>query len=179
MALRNFVGGSYREPVDGAHADLIDPVTGEVFEQAPVSSAADVDAAMAAAATAFEAWRDTTPAQRQLALLKIADAVEARADDLLDAECRNTGKPRGLTASEELPPMIDQIRFFAGAARVLEGRSAGEYMANHTSYVRREPIGVCAQVTPWNYPMMMAVWKFAPPSPRATPSSSSPATRPR
>ena len=94
--------------------------------------------------------------------MRIADAVEARADELLDAECRNTGKPRGLTASEELPPMVDQIRFFAGAARVLEGRSAGEYMSGHTSYVRREPIGVCAQVTPWNYPMMMAVWKFAP-----------------
>ncbi len=162
MALRNFVGGTHVDPVEGGHADLVDPVTGEVFEQAPVSSAADVDAAMSAAAAAFETWRDTTPAQRQLALLKIADAIEARADDLLDAECRNTGKPRGLTASEELPPMVDQIRFFAGAARVLEGRSAGEYMANHTSYVRREPIGVCAQVTPWNYPMMMAVWKFAP-----------------
>src|SRR5262249_57418518 len=82
--------------------------------------------------------------------------------DLLDAECQNTGKPRELTATEEIPPMVDQIRFFAGAARVLEGRSAGEYMAGHTSYVRREPIGVCAGITPWNYPMMMAVWKVAP-----------------
>jgi betaine-aldehyde dehydrogenase len=117
---------------------------------------------MSAAAAAFESWRDTTPAQRQLALLKIADAVESRVDELLDIECRNTGKPRSLTASEEIPPMVDQLRFFAGAARVLEGRSAGEYMAGHTSYVRREPIGVCAGITPWNYPMMMAVWKFAP-----------------
>ncbi len=160
--LRNFVGGAYVDPADGGFADLVDPVTGEVFASAAVSGAQDVEAAMTAASNAFESWRDTTPAQRQLALLKIADAIEARADDLLDAECRNTGKPRALTASEELPPMVDQIRFFAGAARVLEGRSAGEYMANHTSYVRREPIGVVAQVTPWNYPMMMAVWKFAP-----------------
>ena len=133
-----------------------------MFAQAPVSSAADVDAACQAAAQAFETWRDTTPSERQLALFRIADAFEARADELLDAEVQNTGKPRELTASEEIPPMVDQIRFFAGAARCLEGRSAGEYMAGHTSYIRREPIGVCAQVTPWNYPMMMAVWKFAP-----------------
>jgi betaine-aldehyde dehydrogenase len=162
IVLRNFVGGVAVEPVDGGYADLIDPATGEVYAATPVSGAADVDRAMAAAATAFPGWRDTTPSERQRALLRIADAIEARADDVLDAECRNTGKPRALTASEELPPMVDQIRFFAGAARVLEGRSAGEYMAGHTSYVRREPIGVCAQVTPWNYPMMMAVWKFAP-----------------
>jgi betaine-aldehyde dehydrogenase len=160
--LRNFVAGGYVEPADGGYADLIDPATGEVFAAAPVSGRADVDQAMAAAAEAFPGWRDATPAERQRALLRIADAIEARTDELLDAECANTGKPRGLTASEELPPMVDQIRFFAGAARVLEGRSAGEYMANHTSYVRREPIGVCAQVTPWNYPMLMAVWKFAP-----------------
>jgi betaine-aldehyde dehydrogenase len=160
--LRNFINGAYAEPVDGGYADLVDPATGEVFAAAPVSGAADVDRAMAAAAAAFEAWRETTPAERQRALLRIADAVEARGDAVVAAECENTGKPRGLTASEELVPMLDQIRFFAGAARVLEGRSAGEYMAGHTSYVRREPIGVCAQVTPWNYPMMMAVWKFAP-----------------
>jgi betaine-aldehyde dehydrogenase len=160
--LRNFIGGAYADPAEGGYADLVDPATGEVFAAAPVSGPADVDRAMSAAVTAFESWRDSTPAQRQRALLKIADAIEARADELLDAECRNTGKPRGLTASEEIPPMVDQIRFFAGAARVLEGRSAGEYLAGHTSYVRREPIGVCGQVTPWNYPMMMAVWKFAP-----------------
>jgi betaine-aldehyde dehydrogenase len=162
QVLHNFVDGAYVEPVDGSYADLIDPTTGEVFAAAPVSGRADVDRAMSAAEVAFPAWRDLVPAERQKALLKIADAVEARVDDLLDAECRNTGKPRGLTASEEIPPMLDQIRFFAGAARVLEGRSAGEYMTGHTSYVRREPIGVCGQITPWNYPMMMAVWKFAP-----------------
>jgi betaine-aldehyde dehydrogenase len=160
--LRNFVNGEYVDPVDGGYADLIDPCTGKVFAQAPVSGAADVDAAMTAAAAAFETWRDTTPAERQKALLKLADAVEARAAELVDAEVRNTGKPRQLTADEELPPAVDQFRFFAGAARLLEGRSAGEYMKGHTSYVRREPIGVCAQVTPWNYPLMMAVWKIAP-----------------
>jgi len=162
QVLRNFVDGRYGEPTDGGYADLVDPSTGEVFARAPVSGPAEVDRAMRAAQAAFETWRDTTPSQRQRALLQLADAIEARAEDLLDAECANTGKPRGLTASEELPPMVDQLRFFAGAARVLEGRSAGEYLAGHTSYVRREPIGVCAQVTPWNYPMMMAVWKFAP-----------------
>jgi betaine-aldehyde dehydrogenase len=160
--LRNFINGGHVEPADGGYADLIDPSTGDVFAAAPVSTATDVDRAISAAATAFESWRDTTPSERQRALLKLADAIEARADELVDAECRNTGKPRGLTTSEELPPAIDQIRFFAGAARVLEGRSAGEYMKGHTSYVRREPIGVCAQVAPWNYPLMMAVWKFAP-----------------
>jgi len=160
--LRNFIDGEYVEPTDGGYADLIDPATGEVFATAPVSGPADVDRATRAAEKAFETWRDSTPSERQRALLKLADAVEAHADELVDIEVRNTGKPRALTASEELPPAIDQIRFFAGAARVLEGRSAGEYLAGHTSYVRREPIGVCAQVTPWNYPLMMAVWKIAP-----------------
>ena len=160
--LRNFVGGEPVDTVDGRTSDLVDPSTGRVFARAPVSSASDVDRAMTVAAAAFEGWRDSTPSDRQRALLRIADAIESRADELVDAECRNTGKPRALTLSEELPPMVDQIRFFAGAARVLEGRSAGEYLAGHTSFVRREPIGVCAQVTPWNYPMMMAVWKWAP-----------------
>jgi betaine-aldehyde dehydrogenase len=150
------------EPADGRTADVVDPSTGRAYAQAPVSSAADVDRAMTVAAEAFETWRDATPSDRQKALIRIADAIEGRAAELVDAEVRNTGKPRGLTMSEEIGPMVDQIRFFAGAARVLEGRSAGEYMAGHTSFVRREPIGVCAQVTPWNYPMMMAVWKWAP-----------------
>jgi betaine-aldehyde dehydrogenase len=160
--LHNFIDGSAVEPADGRYADLIDPSTGEVFAAAPVSSDADVDRAMTAAEKAFETWRDATPSERQRALLRIADAIEARADELVKIESQNTGKPLALTASEELPPAVDQIRFFAGAARVLEGRSAGEYLAGHTSYVRREPLGVCAQITPWNYPLMMAVWKFAP-----------------
>ncbi len=160
--LTNFIGGEPAAPADGRYADLIDPSTGEVFASAPVSGEVDVDRAMQAASTAFESWRTSTPSERQRALLKFADAVEARAEDLVQAESQNTGKPLGLTASEELPPAVDQIRFFAGAARLLEGRSAGQYLAGFESYVRREPIGVCAQVTPWNYPLMMAVWKLAP-----------------
>jgi betaine-aldehyde dehydrogenase len=160
--LTNFIDGAAAEPADGRYEDLIDPATGEVFAAAPVSGQVDVDRAMQAAATAFEKWRDTTPSERQRALLRFADAVESRADELVAAESQNTGKPLGLTAGEELPPAVDQIRFFAGAARLLEGRSAGEYLTGYESYVRREPVGVCAQVTPWNYPLMMAVWKLAP-----------------
>jgi len=160
--LKNFVGGKYADTRDGRTSDVIDPSTGESYAQAPVSSAEDVDAALRTAAEAFPGWRDATPAERSLALLKIADAVEARSQEFAEVEGRNTGKPIALTMSEEMPPIADQLRFFAGAARVLEGRSAGEYMKDHTSYVRREPIGVCAQVTPWNYPLMMAIWKIAP-----------------
>jgi betaine-aldehyde dehydrogenase len=160
--INNLVGGKPVAAADGQTADVINPANATAFAQAPVSTAADVDAAMEAAASAFERWRDTTPSQRQLAMLKFADAVEAHAEELVALEAENTGKPLGLTASEELPPMVDQMRFFAGAARLLEGRSAGEYMEGMTSFIRREPIGVIAQVTPWNYPMMMAVWKFAP-----------------
>lgn len=160
--LRNYINGEFRDAADGRTTDVVNPATGEVYATAPLSAAADVDAAMAAAEAAFPAWRDATPSARQLALLKAADAIEARAAELVAVESENTGKPLGLTASEELPPMVDQIRFFAGAARLLEGRSAGEYMEGMTSIVRREPVGVCAQVAPWNYPMMMAVWKFAP-----------------
>ncbi|MGH3221026.1 MAG: gamma-aminobutyraldehyde dehydrogenase [Streptosporangiaceae bacterium] len=160
--LQNFVNGKYTDTADGRTSDVVDPSTGEVYAQAPISGRQDVDAAMQAAASAFAGWRDATPSERSLALFRIADAIEARADEIIEAETRNTGKPVALTRSEEIPPAVDQIRFFAGAARVLEGRSAGEYMKDHTSMIRREPIGVCAQVTPWNYPMMMAVWKFAP-----------------
>jgi len=162
QVLRNFVDGAYVDTEAGVTSGIVDPSTGEVFATAPVSEAADVDLAMRAAERGFEIWRDATPSVRQRALLRIADAIEARADEIVAAESQNTGKPLALTLSEELPPMVDQIRFFAGAARVLEGRAAGEYMAGFTSFVRREPIGVCAQVTPWNYPMMMAVWKWAP-----------------
>ena len=162
MQLRNFIGGESVEASDGRTSDLVDPTTGEVFATAPVSGQADIDRAYAAAAKGFETWRNSTPSDRQLALLKIADAIESHADELIALESQNTGKPIALTASEEIPPMVDQIRFFAGAARVLEGRAAGEYMQGFTSIIRREPVGVIGQVTPWNYPMMMAVWKFAP-----------------
>ena len=160
--VQNFVGGEYVEASDGRSYELINPATGEVFAEAPVSNGADVDRAFEVADRAFETWRDTTPAERQLALLRIADAIEERAEDLVRAESENTGKPFMLTMEEEIPAMVDQIRFFAGAARCLEGKAAGEYLKGYTSIIRREPVGVCAQVTPWNYPMMMAVWKFAP-----------------
>jgi betaine-aldehyde dehydrogenase len=160
--VKNFVNGQAVDALDGRTTPLINPATGAHYADAALSIAADVDAAMQAAATAFETWRDSTPSQRSLALFRMADAIEERADELVALEVENTGKPIGLTKSEEIPPMVDQIRFFATAARHLEGKAAAEYMAGMTSFVRREPIGVCAQVTPWNYPMMMAAWKFGP-----------------
>ncbi|OFE16636.1 gamma-aminobutyraldehyde dehydrogenase [Humibacillus sp. DSM 29435] len=160
--LRNFIGGRYVDPETDAMSDIVNPATAGVVAKAPVSSSADVDAAYAAASRGFETWGETTPSERQQALLKFADAIEKRAAEFVTLEAENTGKPHALTASEEIPPMVDQLRFFAGAARVLEGRASGEYLAGHTSWIRREPIGVIGQVTPWNYPMMMAVWKIGP-----------------
>jgi len=159
---QNLINGELVDSVDGHTSAVVNPATEQEYARAAVSGSEDVDRAMNAAATAFDSWRDSTPAERQLAMLKLADAMERRADEFVAVESENTGKPLGFTKSEELPPAIDQVRFFAGAARVLEGRSAGEYLAGHTSYVRREPIGVVAQVTPWNYPLMMAIWKVAP-----------------
>ena len=161
-SLRNFIGGAYVDASTDQTTEVVNPATGQVVAHAPVSGDDDVDAAYAAADRAFGEWGRTTPSERQKALLDFADAIERRADDFVHLEAENTGKPHALTASEEVPPMVDQLRFFAGAARVLEGRAAGEYMAGHTSWVRREPIGVVGQVTPWNYPMMMAMWKIAP-----------------
>ncbi|MEZ5184822.1 MAG: aminobutyraldehyde dehydrogenase [Candidatus Nanopelagicales bacterium] len=146
----------------GPQLELVDPSTGSVFGHSPVSGQAEVDSAVAAAREAYLKWRDVTPSVRQKALLAIADLVEQNADELVALESENTGKPIPVTMAEEIPPMVDQIRFFAGAARVLEGRAAGEYMEGFTSMIRREPVGVVAQVTPWNYPLMMGVWKFAP-----------------
>jgi betaine-aldehyde dehydrogenase len=162
QTFHNVVDGETTSAADGATYDLVNPATGAVYASAPASGAEDVDRAMRAAERAFERWGDTTPAERQRALLKIADALEQRADEFVRVESENTGKPLQLTAEEELPPCVDQIRFFAGAARVLEGRATGEYLADHTSSIRREPVGVVAQVTPWNYPLMMMVWKIAP-----------------
>ena len=160
--LQNFINGQKVSSSSDKTQDLINPATGEVFAEAPVSNAADVDKAMKAAEKAFEVWKESTPGERQKAINKIADAIEARSEELIQIESENTGKPIAVTRAEEIGPMLDQIRFFAGAARHLEGRSAAEYFKGHTSFIRREPIGVCAQVTPWNYPMMMAVWKWAP-----------------
>jgi betaine-aldehyde dehydrogenase len=160
--LKNFVGGQYVDASADRRLDIIDPATEEVYATTPISNAADIDGAYRAAATAFEGWGESTPAERQLALLRIADAMESRVEEFADAESLDTGKPRASIVADEIMLSVDQIRFFAGAARVLEGRAAGEYMKDFTSFVRREPIGVIGQVTPWNYPLNMAVWKFAP-----------------
>ena len=146
--LQNFVGGQYQDASDGSQALLVDPSTGEAFAEAPVSGAADMDRALAVAAEAFGSWKRTTPSERSLALIRIADAFESRAEDLVRAECENTGKPYRLTMDEEIPPMVDQIRFFAGAARHLQGVAASEYMAGHTSFVRREPSACVAPSRP-------------------------------
>ena len=161
--LQNFVDGAFVGARDGAATDILNPSTGEVFATAPQSGPEDVDAAFQAAARAFDGvWRDTTPSERMGYLLKMADAIESNAEEMVAVESENTGKPRALTMSEEIPPMVDQVRFFAGAARMLEGKSSAEYMRGFSSWVRREPVGVIGSVAPWNYPMMMAVWKFAP-----------------
>ena len=160
--LRNFVAGAASESSSGLTTEIINPSTGIAYATSQLSNAEDVDLACTAAANAFEEWKETTPAERQRALLKIADALESRADEIVAIESENTGKPIGLTTSSEVPTMVDSIRFFAGEARHLEGKSAGEYMRGMTSFIRREPIGVCAAITPWNVPMIMAAWKWAP-----------------
>lgn len=161
-AVANFVGGGWRNADSDGSTSIVDPSTGQTFAEAPVSGPADLDAAFGAAAAAYPRWRDTTPKDRGRALLRIADALEARAEEFVEEECRNTGKPRASMRDEELVHVLDTIRFFAGAARLLDGDAAGEYVDGHTSFVRREPVGVVAQVTPWNYPLMMSVWKWAP-----------------
>ncbi|MGI4896459.1 MAG: gamma-aminobutyraldehyde dehydrogenase [Janthinobacterium lividum] len=160
--ITNIIGGKAVPAADGRTTDVVNPSTGQVYATAPLSAAVDVDSAYSAAASAFTTWGRTTPSERQKFLLDLADAIEERAEEFIAAEVENTGKPIALTRSEELPPAVDQLRFFAGAARVLEGRAAGEYLAGHTSWIRREPIGVVGQVTPWNYPLMMAIWKIGP-----------------
>ena len=159
---RNFIDGQHVDAAKGDTLDIINPATGKVYATSPNSKQADIDAAMAPAQRGFDVWKESTPSERSLALFRIADAIEKRKDEFIAMEVENCGKPVAITTSEEIPPMVDQIRFFAGAARMLEGKSAGEYMKGFTSMIRREPVGVCAQVAPWNYPMMMAVWKFAP-----------------
>jgi betaine-aldehyde dehydrogenase len=162
QTLRNFIDGEFVDPVDGETEPVINPATGEVIGHAPLSSADDVDRAVKAARNAFDAWSRTTPGERSLALLKLADVVEEHADELTELEVDNAGKPINAFRDDEIPFLLDNLRFFAGAARNLEGRSAGEYVDGYTSMVRREPIGVVGQITPWNYPLMMAVWKIGP-----------------
>ncbi len=162
QTFRNVINGELVDSASGETYDIVDPTTGGVYAQAPLSRAEDVDRAYAAADAAFETWGQSTPQDRGNALLGIAQAIEGRIEEINAVECQDTGKPLGLTMSEEMPYASDHFKFFAGAARILEGRSAGEYMADHTSWVRREPIGVVGQVTPWNYPLMMMIWKIAP-----------------
>jgi betaine-aldehyde dehydrogenase len=162
VEIRNFINGDYVDAHAESSFDVIDPSTEQVYASSPVSSRGDVDAAFGAAAAAFEIWSETTPGERQLALFRIADVMEQRAEEFADLESKDTGKPRASLVEDEIMVSVDQIRFFAGAARNLEGKAAGEYMKDHTSFIRREPIGVIGQVTPWNYPLNMAVWKFAP-----------------
>jgi betaine-aldehyde dehydrogenase len=162
IELQNMIDGKFAAPAEGEMEDIVNPANGEVIAHAPLSTADDVDSAVKAARKAFETWSVTTPAERSVLLLKLADAFEERADEITDLETMDAGKPRAAMLEEEIPPMVDQLRFFAGAARCMEGKAAGEYMEDHTSWIRREAIGVVGQITPWNYPLMMAVWKIGP-----------------
>ncbi len=159
--IRNSIDGDLRPAADGADEEIVNPATGEAIARAPRSGERDVDAAVRAADRAFGAWSQTTPGERALALLRIADALEARGEELSRVESLNVGKPI-LAAREEIPVLADNLRFFAGAARCLEGKAAGEYLSGYTSMVRREPVGVVGQIAPWNYPLMMAIWKVGP-----------------
>jgi betaine-aldehyde dehydrogenase len=160
--LQNFIDGEFVDAGDGATEEVTNPANGEAIAEMPLSTEQDVDRAVAAAKRAFPGWAATPPGERAAALLKLADAIEEHADELADLEAADAGKPRNAFYEDEIPFMCDNLRFFAGAARVMEGKAAGEYVANRTSIIRREPIGVVGQITPWNYPLMMAVWKIGP-----------------
>jgi betaine-aldehyde dehydrogenase len=160
--LRNFVDGEHVDPLGGRSEPILNPATGEQIATAPLSDAADVDQAVGAARRAFEGWANATPGERSTALLRLADAIEAHGDELAELEALDAGKPIEAVKADEIPVVADNLRFFAGAARILEGTAAGEYMADHTSLIRREPIGVVGQIAPWNYPLMMAGWKIGP-----------------
>ncbi len=160
--LQNFIGGEYVDPVDGGHEDVINPSTLEVIARAPLSGEEDVDRAVKAARGAFQSYGVTTPADRARYLLQLADAIEEHGEELADLESADAGKPRQVFFDDEIGAAADQLRFFAGAARNMEGKAAGEYLEGYTSWVRREPVGVIGQITPWNYPLMMAIWKIGP-----------------
>ena len=158
---QQFIGGEFVDAADGRRADVINPADDRVIGQVPASSAEDVDRAVNAAATAFESWKNTTPQDRSLLLLKLADRLEAKAEELGRLESANAGKPVG-AAIDEMSTSVDLFRFFAGAARVMDGLAANEFVAGHTSIIRRDPIGVVASIAPWNYPLYMATWKLGP-----------------
>ena len=158
---QQFIDGAWVESASGETLAVENPANGEVIAAVPASSAEDVERAVSSAAKAFETWQHTTPQERSLMLLRLADAIESRAEEIGRLESRNAGKPVG-AAIDEVPVVVDNLRFFAGAARVMEGKAANEYMAGHTSLIRREPVGVVASIAPWNYPIMMAGWKIGP-----------------
>ena len=160
--LQNFIDGRFVDSAEGQTEPVVNPATAETIAEAPLSTAADVDRAVEAARRAFPGWMAQTPGERALALLRLADAIEQHADELSELEADNAGKPISAFRDDEIPFMVDNLRFFAGAARTLEGRSAGEYVGGYTSIIRREPVGVVGQITPWNYPLMMAIWKLGP-----------------
>jgi betaine-aldehyde dehydrogenase len=160
--LQNFIDGEFVDPVEGATEEVLNPATAEAIAEAPLSTAEDVGRAVDAARRAFDGWAETTPGERSLALLRLADRIEEHADQLADLETANAGKPRHAFVEDEIPFMVDNLRYFAGAARNLEGRATGEYTEGYTSMIRREPVGVVGQITPWNYPLMMAIWKVGP-----------------
>ena len=160
--LQNFIGGELVDPAEGQTEDVLNPASGEAIAEAPVSTKADVERAVEAAKGAFEGWSTQTPGERALALLKMADLIEERVEEIADLEAANAGKPRHAFVEDEIPFMVDNLRFFAGAARCLDGRASGEYVEGYTSIIRREAIGVVGQITPWNYPLMMAIWKLGP-----------------
>jgi betaine-aldehyde dehydrogenase len=161
VEIKNFIGGDGQPAASGATEEIINPATGETIATAPLSGEQDVDAAVKAAGKAFGEWSETPPGERALALLRIADAIEERGEELSRIESLNVGKPIE-AMHEEIPFMVDNLRFFAAAARYMEGRAAGEYMKGHTSMLRREPVGVVGSIAPWNYPLMMAIWKIGP-----------------
>ncbi|MEA2278957.1 MAG: betaine-aldehyde dehydrogenase [Solirubrobacteraceae bacterium] len=163
QTLQNFIDGEWVDPAEGRTDAVLNPATGEEIAQAPSSTAQDIDRAVGAARAAFEGgWGTTTPAERALALLHLADAIEEHADEIAELESANAGKPIEAFKSDEIPAMVDNLRFFAGAARCMEGKAAGEYLEGYTSIIRREPVGVIGQISPWNYPLMMAIWKIGP-----------------
>jgi betaine-aldehyde dehydrogenase len=160
--LQNFIDGEFVDAADGATEEVTNPATGEAIAEMQLSGEEDVDRAVKAAKRAFPGWAAATPGERAAAMIKLADALEEHAEELADLEAADAGKPRGAFLEDEMPFICDNLRFFAGAGRVLEGKSAGEYVENRTSFVRREPVGVVGQIAPWNYPLMMAIWKIGP-----------------
>jgi betaine-aldehyde dehydrogenase len=160
--LQNFIDGQFVDPADGQTESILNPANAEVIAEAPLSSPEDVNRAVGAARKAFDGWATTTPGERAAALLKLADAIEEHGEEIAELESANAGKPINAFREDEIPFMVDNLRFFAGAARCMEGRAAGEYMSGYTSIIRREAVGVIGQIAPWNYPLMMAVWKIGP-----------------